>query len=98
MTKDDLGEKGFILLTLTHHSPLLTEVRVETQGRNLKSGTEAESMEKHFLLYVLCGLISLLSYCTQGHLPRDDTTMVGWALLHKSLIKKMHPRLAHIPI
>jgi hypothetical protein len=35
------------------------------------------------------GLLSMLSYRTQDLQPRGRTTHNGWALLQKSLIKKM---------
>ena len=40
------------------------------EGRNLEAGADAEAMEG--AAYI--GLLSLLSYRTQGHQPRDGTT------------------------
>ncbi|MGE9715064.1 hypothetical protein ACQP3F_25900, partial [Escherichia coli] len=40
MTKNKLWKKGFIWLTLSHHSPSLKEARTGT-----KTGAEAEAME-----------------------------------------------------
>jgi hypothetical protein len=42
--QSNLGRKGFILLTLPHHSPLLKEAKAGTQGMKLEAGTEAETM------------------------------------------------------
>lgn len=41
---------------------------------------------------LLTGLLSLLSYTTQEHLPRVGT--MGWAFLHQSVIKNRPHRLA----
>jgi hypothetical protein len=60
------------------------------QGENLKTRADAETIEGWFFL------LSLLSYRTQDHLPRDDTTLDGLGPL-TSLIKKMFYRLAYIP-
>ena len=54
--------KGLFQFTL-RSIPSLMEVRVETQGRNLKVGTEAEGMDPNFL--------SLLSYTTLDHKCRS---------------------------
>lgn len=35
------------------------------------------------------GFLSLVSYATQGHLPKGGTVPVGRALPHQSLVKKM---------
>ena len=42
------------------------------------------------------GLLSLLSYRTQDHQPRDGTTHSGLGLPHQSLIKKMPLHTAHL--
>ena len=50
------------------------------QGRNLEAGTDAEDVEECcllLLLFSLHGLLSLISYRTQDHLPRDGTTYGG---------------------
>jgi hypothetical protein len=44
MTKSSLRRKEFIYLLV--YSPSWRETRVGTQGRNLKAGTEAETMEE----------------------------------------------------
>ena len=36
------GEKGLFGLHIPGHSPLLREVRVGTEGRNLKAGTDTD--------------------------------------------------------
>jgi hypothetical protein len=50
------------------------------------------------LLAVPHGLLSLLSYITQDHQPRDGTTRNGCALPLQSLMEKMAHRLAYSPV
>jgi hypothetical protein len=46
MTKNNLGRKGFIELTLPHYRASLKEVRTGAQtAQGLEAGTEAEAME-----------------------------------------------------
>lgn len=42
--------KGFSKLTCPEHSPFLAETRARAQSRNLKIGTEAETMDEWDLL------------------------------------------------
>lgn len=49
----------------------------ETQSRNLKAGTEAETMKALCLLACFPGLLSYCSYETQAHLPRNSTAHSG---------------------
>lgn len=46
-----------------------------SQDRNLGMGRGENHGGK-----LLSGLLSLLSSTTQGHLPRDNTIHIGWAL------------------
>ena len=48
----------------------------KSQRRYLKTGTEAEAMERCCLLSALHGLFILLSYIAQDHLPKYGTTPV----------------------
>lgn len=49
--------------------------------------------------FSLHGFPSLLYHTPQDHLPRSGTSMVGWALPHQSLIKKMpHRRCPYRPV
>lgn len=41
------------------------------------------------------GLLSLLSYRTQDHLPRAVPLTMGWALSYPSLVNEMIYRLAY---
>jgi hypothetical protein len=52
----------------------LREVRTETKVGNLETGTDAEAIEGCCLLACSSWLLSLLSYRTQDHQPRDGTT------------------------
>ena len=68
MTEPTLGAKG--LFSLAYCSPS-KEVRTElTQGRNLEAGAGAEALEGAADWHALFGLLCLLSYRTQDHLPR----------------------------
>lgn len=49
MTKGNSGRKGFIPAAPLH-SPSLREEKTRAQGRSPESGTDAEGMEKRFLL------------------------------------------------
>lgn len=46
--------------------------------RNLEADTDAEAMEKCYLLACSLGLLTLLSYSTQDHLHRDGTAHREW--------------------
>lgn len=51
VTKSILGgEKGLFYLTFSDNRSSLQEVGAGAQGRNLGAGTEAETMEEHWLL------------------------------------------------
>lgn len=76
-------------LTLPYHNPLLKELRVETQGKNL----EAEAVEGAASWLVGHGLLSLISYSIQllrsgpAHSELDP---------HASIFFLMPHGLAHI--
>ena len=76
MTKKQVEEKRVysaytsILLFLTK------EVRTGTQAGQ-EAGTDAEAMEAILYWLASTGLLSLLSYRTQDHQPRDGTTQKG---------------------
>jgi hypothetical protein len=48
--KNQLEEKGYFSFQYPGHTPLLKEVRAETQGRNLEAETGVEAMEECCLL------------------------------------------------
>ena len=50
------------------------------QGRNLEAGADAEAVEGAAYWLASHGLLSLLSYRTQGHQPRVETTQNGLGL------------------
>lgn len=49
----------------------------ETQSRNLKAGTEAETMKALCLLASFLALLSFCSYVIQAHLPRNSAAHSG---------------------
>lgn len=63
-----------MFIWLTFH---VISIIKRSQDRNLESGTKAETIEKHCYWLEPRGLLSILSYKTQGHLPRDGTTHSG---------------------
>lgn len=89
-TKSNLEEKGFLSLTSRR------EVRAETQGGSLETGSEAEAIEEHCyagLLTVACLACFLIPLRTTY--PGVGLSTVGSALLYQLLIKKMIHRLAY---
>lgn len=58
MTKSNLERKGLISVYNPHitHAPSLRDISARTQGRNLKTRTEAEAIEECFLLACSSGL------------------------------------------
>jgi len=64
----------------------LTQGRQEPGGRSWCRGHGG---------VLLTGLLNLLSYKTQAHQPRDETTTLGLFLPHQSVIKKMGYRPAY---
>jgi hypothetical protein len=78
MTKSKLGRKGFILLTVPHHSLSSKEVRAGTQaGEEPGGGADAEVMEGAAYWLAPPGLLSLLFYRTQDHQLRSGTIHNG---------------------
>jgi hypothetical protein len=90
MTKSKLGRNGFIWLTSPQHSPSLgkSEQGPKQEGRILEAEADTEAMEGAAYWPAPHGLLSLLSYRTQDHQPRDGNTHNGLGFLHQSLIKK----------
>jgi hypothetical protein len=68
------GGEGLFKLTVK-----LLELK---KGKKLEAGADAESVEDAAYWLAPYGLLSLLSYRTQDHWPRDGTsyTEIGWAL------------------
>ena len=63
-----MGESNW--LTLPHHTFSERKSGQEfKQGRDLEARNDAEAMEGAAYWVDLCGLLSLLSYRTQDHLP-----------------------------
>lgn len=88
-TKSNWNKK--VLLSLTSWR----EVRAETQGGSLETGSEAEAIEEHCyagLLSVACLACFLIPLRTTY--PGVGLSIVGSALLYQLLIKKMIHRLA----
>jgi hypothetical protein len=87
----NLGTKGFIRLTLPQHCSSLKEVKSKIS--NMAGTWRQEVMLWRDAAYWLAphGFLSLLSYRTQDHQPRDVTTHNGLGLL-SSISKDM---LAH---
>lgn len=85
MTRNNFGEaRCFVCLLFIYR---LQSIMEESQGRNLKTGTEAETMEKGYYLSIACFLIrSKPTY--QGVVPHT----VGWIFSKQSSIKKMPHR------
>ena len=71
--QSNLRMKRFIHLILPQHSSSSEKVRGETWRQELKK--EAMEGSAHWL--APHGLLSLLSYRTQGYQPREDTTHNG---------------------
>jgi hypothetical protein len=66
-------------------------------SRNLKAGADAEAMGECCLL-ACSSCLSLLSYRSQEHQPRDGTTHNGLGPSHQPLIKKVFYKLSYNPI
>lgn len=66
MAKNLGKENVCFILQFSYHTLSLEEVRSETQGRNMETETEAETMNKYMVSYWLAppGFVSLLSYST----------------------------------
>jgi hypothetical protein len=67
------------------------------QGRNPEAGADAEAMEGAAYWLTQHNMLSLFSYRTQYHQPRDGATYNGLGPSHQSLIKKMPRRAAYNP-
>ena len=66
-----MKRKGLIQLTLLNSCSSPKELK---GGRNLEVRTDVEAMEGAAYWFASPGLLSLLSYRTQDHQPRDDST------------------------
>lgn len=85
LTKSGLGRKGVIWL------PGYSSSSGEAEAGTWRREVEQDNMEEHCLLAYPHGLLTLLSYKTQDHLPRGGTAHHG--LGHpSSLIRKMADR------
>ena len=67
MTKTQLGKER-VSLTYTSIAIFILD---GSQDRNLEVGDDAEAIEECYLLAMSHSLLSLLSYRTQDHQPRD---------------------------
>jgi hypothetical protein len=75
MTKKQVREERVYSAYISTLLLLPKKVRTGTQACQ-EAGADAEAMEGCYWLASL-GLLSLLSYRTQGHQPRDGTTHKG---------------------
>ena len=67
MTKSNLWREGFILC----YTFRLQSIVEGSQGRNLETGTEAETMEECCLLTCSHASLSLFSYTTQDQMSKE---------------------------
>lgn len=74
MTKSSLGRENLLQLTVPHHSTLLREFRMGTQGINLEEGANEKAMEKRSCWLASHGLLSMISYSIQDPQPTGNTT------------------------
>lgn len=75
MNKSILGREGFIYLTLLVNSLSLREVRTGTQPEQ-EAGGKNRGCRGHGGM-VLMGLLNLISYSVQDHLPRGGSTHIN---------------------
>jgi hypothetical protein len=110
-SQTQLGREGFILLTVPYNSSSSKAVTARpTQVRNLRQELmqrpwrqelmqrpwRQELMQRPWRV-LLTGFLSLLSYNTQGHEPREGTTHNDLGPFPQSQIRKMSDRLAYSP-
>ena len=69
-----------------------------SQGRNLETGADAESMEGAAYWLDPYGLLSLLSYRTWDHQPKEAPPTMSLSLPRQSVIKKIFYRVTYNPI
>ena len=91
-TKSTMGKKGIIS---PYSLESLMKRKTGTQSRNPEAGTDAEYLEKYYLLLVLHSLLSLPSYTSQSTCPGMTSSTVCRVLPHQSSIKRMPHRFAH---
>lgn len=87
--------KGRGLLQLIVSRPWLRELRGGTQGTNLETGTEANTMENTAHWLVTHSLLSPFSNTTEHHPPGMSMPTGGW--LFPCSVKKITYRLAYRP-
>ena len=82
-------------------------IRGGSQDRNpsrviLEVGADTEAMEECCLWLASPGLLSLLSYRTQDHQSRDDTTHHGWLITSCNALQldlmEAFPQLMLLPL
>lgn len=78
MAKSELGRKGFIQITLPHWWSPLKEVRTGSNAEQEPGGTAAGRAMGGCCMLASDFLI-LLSHRTQGHQPREGTTIMSCA-------------------
>ena len=79
MTKKQAGKKKSLFglhFCITVHYQMKPRQELK-QGGNLETGAGVEAMNGSCFLACFHGLLSLLSYRTQDHQPRDSTTHNG---------------------
>ena len=91
---------------MTYTSTLLF-ITGGSQDRNtnrvvLEAGADAEAMEEYCLWLASPDLLSLLSYRTQDHQPRDGTTHHGWLITNCNALQldlmESFPQLRLLPL
>jgi hypothetical protein len=85
----NLERRGFIWLTLPHHS--LSSKDVSTGIKQQERGGRSQGRGHGGVLLsglLLMGLLNLLFYRTQDHDPNHSTNPMGWTLPHQPLIEK----------
>lgn len=90
--------RGLFQLTVLQHSPLLKKVKAETQGRNLKVGTEWMPWRRAAYWFDSSGLLSYLSSTAQAHLTRNGTAHSGLGLPPCTINQQNACRHTHRPV
>jgi hypothetical protein len=88
MTKSNLWRKEFISFTVPYNCSSSKAVRTGTYtGRSLEAGADAEAWRGAAYWLTPHDLLSLLSYRSQDHYPRDSTNYMDWSFPHQLLRK-----------
>ena len=82
--------KGLIWLILPFHHSSSIQGKNSGRKRSLEPRPVAEAMEECCYWFVYHDFLSILSYRTQSHKPRDANTHNGQILSHQEVIKKIH--------